>query len=368
MLHLEKIELLQFKNYHEASFAFPERITGICGLNGSGKTNLLDAIYYICFTKSYFGGADGQLVKQGCRGFRIAATVGLHSGQKASVTAIMRETGKKEILWNGEGYSRVSAHIGRLPAVVIAPDDIELITGGSEARRKMADAMLCQIDNGYMQELMAYNKILQQRNSLLKQMAENARMPPGVLEVLNQQLVAKGAIIFKKRTEELIPFLQKAAEHYSSIAGRSDNIKLFYQSQLQQVSAANIADGFMQLLKQSLPRDKALQRTTVGIHRDDLQFNMLEQPFKQTASQGQRKSLLFALKLTEFEWLEKAKGFAPMLLLDDVFEKLDDERMQNLLREVCLEKRGQVFITDTQRTRLESSLIKLGAAYTIHQL
>ncbi len=366
MLQLANIELIQFKNYGQRSYVFPERITGICGPNGSGKTNLLDAIFYLCFTKSYFSGADAQLVQQGRSGFRVSGNFDLPVGGRAAVTAILRENGKKEILWNGEPYSRVSAHIGRLPAVVIAPDDIELISGGSEARRKMTDAMLCQIDNRYLQELMDYNKILQQRNSLLKQMAENTAFTAGVLDVLDMQLSAKGAYIFRKRFEELTPFLEKANGHYTRIAGKSDEIILSYQSQLKGYD--KIEHQYQQMLKQTLPRDKALQRTTFGVHRDDLRFDMMGHPFKQIASQGQRKSLLFALKLTEFEWLEKVKGFAPLLLLDDVFEKLDDNRMQNLLKEVCLEKQGQVFITDTQRRRLESSLLSLGTPFSIEEL
>ncbi len=364
MAFLKKISLLQFKNYPQAEFAFPDRITGISGPNGTGKTNLLDAIYYLCFTKSYFTGTDAQLVKKGCYGFRISGQFDTHNGNEHLVTAILRENGKKEIVWDGDIYPRVSAHIGKLPAVVIAPDDVEIITGASEARRKLADAMLCQLDEAYLQYLMQYNKIMQQRNSLLKQMAENPAMQDGVLDVLDRQLAEKGAFIFEKRKATLDPFLQKATEHYARIAGSTDEISLQYVSQLGKPgSEENTEVFFLSLLQASRTRDKALQRTTTGIHRDDLQFEMMGQPFKQTASQGQRKSLLFALKLTEFEWLEKSKGFPPILLLDDVFEKLDESRMQNLLKEVCLEKKGQVFITDTHEVRLRESLSKLDIGF-----
>lgn len=364
MPFLKKISLLQFKNYPQAEFAFPDRITGISGPNGTGKTNLLDAIYYLCFTKSYFAGSDAQLVKKGCYGFRISGQFNTQQGNEHQVTAILRENGKKEIGWDGDIYPRVSAHIGKLPAVVIAPDDVEIITGASEARRKLADAMLCQLDEPYLQYLMQYNKIMQQRNSLLKQMAENPFMPEGVLDVLDKQLAEKGAFIFEKRKATLDPFLQKATEHYARIAGSTDEISLQYVSQLGKPGGEeNTEVFFLSLLQANRTRDKALQRTTTGIHRDDLQFEMMGQPFKQTASQGQRKSLLFALKLTEFEWLEKNKGFPPILLLDDVFEKLDESRMQNLLKEVCLEKKGQVFITDTHEVRLRESLSKLDIGF-----
>lgn len=369
MPQVRNISLVQFKNYGQAGFAFPERITGICGLNGTGKTNLLDAIYYLCFTKSYFSGSDSQIVQKGGFGFRVSGDFETRTGTLHKVTAILRETGKKEISWDGDIYPKVSAHIGRLPAVVIAPDDVEIITGSSEGRRKLADAMLCQLDEAYLNHLMAYNKILLQRNSLLKQMAENPAMPAGVLEILDDQLAARGAFIFEKRKEILIPFLQKATGHYTRIAGKSDDISLTYLSQLSHTGAGTQPKQiFMDLLRQNQNRDKALQRTTAGIHRDDLRFDMMGQPFKQTASQGQRKSLLFALKLTEFEWLEKSKGFPPILLLDDVFEKLDDNRMHNLLTEVCLEKQGQVFITDTHEDRLRESLEKIGVTFGLVRL
>jgi DNA replication and repair protein RecF len=360
MPFLKKISLLQFKNYPQADFAFPERITGISGANGTGKTNLLDAIYYLCFTKSYFAGSDAQLVKKGCFGFRISGQFTTLQGGEHDVTAILRENGKKEIGWDGDIYPRVTAHIGKLPAVVIAPDDVEIITGASEARRKLADAMLCQLNDVYLQHLMQYNKILQQRNSLLKQMGENPVMSEEVLDVLDRQLAEKGASIFEKRKATLNPFLQKATEHYARIAGNTDEISLQYVSQLGKSNSEEKSQIlFLSLLQANRSRDKAMQRTTTGIHRDDLQFEMMGQPFKQTASQGQRKSLLFALKLTEFEWLEKSKGYPPILLLDDVFEKLDESRMQNLLKEVCVEKKGQVFITDTHEDRLRDSLSKL---------
>ncbi len=368
MPFLKKISLVQFKNYGQAGFEFPERITGICGLNGTGKTNLLDAIYYLCFTKSYFSATDAQLVKKDSAGFRVSGDF-TDNGSSHRVAAILRENGKKEISWDEELYQKVSLHIGKLPAVVIAPDDIEIITGGGEGRRKLADAMLCQLDGEYLQQLMAYNKILLQRNSLLKQMAENQAMPATVLEILDDQLATRGSFIFQKRTEVLLPFLGKTTAHYAKIAGGEDQIRLCYQSQLRSGNQDESAKtAFLKLLQQNLSRDKALQRTTAGIHRDDLQFEMMGQPFKQTASQGQRKSLLFALKLTEFEWLEKSKGFPPILLLDDVFEKLDDHRMHNLLTEVCLEKKGQVFITDTHESRLEQNLEKLNVPHGVIRL
>lgn len=357
---LKHIQLYQFKNYTEGSFQFDTPVTGIYGLNGSGKTNLLDAIYYLCFTRSYFATSDAALVHHGSQGLRLQGTFEQAPGSNTQVTAIIRPTGKKEFLKDGEAYTKMSAHVGQLPAVMIAPDDVEIINGGSENRRKLADALLCQMDSAYMQHLMVHNKILQQRNALLKQIAENRGAPANfaLLDVLDGQLAAAALPIAVTRHEKLPYFLTEATEHYILIAGNAtETLTAAYQG-LPHAVLENEA-AYRQLLQQQRQRDLVLQRTTAGIHRDDLIFSMNNLPFKQIASQGQRKSLLFAIKLTEYEWLEKAKGFPPILLLDDVFEKLDEERMHNLLKEVCCQKHGQVFITDTHQERLKQSLERL---------
>jgi DNA replication and repair protein RecF len=364
MLKAKKISLTQFKNYGSASFLFNRKVVGICGANGTGKTNLLDAIYYLCFTKSYFTTSDSQAATYGKKGFRISGEMELE-GKQVKITAILRENGKKEFSLDESLYSRLSEHIGKIPAVMIAPDDVAIITGGSEERRKLFDALLCQLNGDYLAQLMTYNKILLQRNSLLKQFAETRSFNGDLLGIINDQLVASGAFVYELRCRFLKEFLVQAGEHYHTIARSDEPVALSYESQLHQSAGLNAATYFSQLLNENLNRDLALQRTTTGIHRDDLKFQLHEQPFKQFASQGQRKSLLFALKLTEFEMLQQHKGFAPILLLDDVFEKLDYDRMTNLLQEVCIEKKGQVFITDTHRSRLEQQLSAIGCDYEI---
>lgn len=361
MLRLQHISAFQFKNHFSAQQAFTKKVVGICGANGAGKTNLLDAIYYLCFTKSYFAGSDAALVHHGQAGFRVAGKFAI-GNSTAQVVCVLRETGKKEISWNEEPYSKVSAHVGRLPAVIIAPDDVELITGGSETRRRLMDGLLCQINPQYLQQLMEYNKLLQQRNSLLKQMAETGSKQNSLLDILNEQLATRAVFVLQARHQLLQQLLPQAEQHYKLIAGGQEHVAFSYQACLP---ANTDSSHYLALLQQSLPKDLALQRTTAGIHRDDLQLLLEGQPFKQLASQGQRKSLLFALKLTEYEWLQQHKGFAPLLLLDDVFEKLDNHRMTNLLREVCVEKQGQVFITDTHRDRLEAQLSAIGADFEI---
>lgn len=360
MLLLNKIIITHFKNYDFSSFEFTQNVVGICGLNGKGKTNLLDAIYYCCFTKSYFSGTDSLTVNFTKDGFRLEALFANRELEQ-KVICINRGPNKKEFSLNDVPYEKFSKHIGLLPVVMIAPDDIELITGSSENRRRYIDTVLSQVDAGYLQQLITYNKILQQRNSLLKKMDDDRNNSMTVLEILDEQMIAPGKFIHTKRKEflkQLIPLVQK---FYQLIADNTETISLDYISQLNE-------NDFADLLKQYRQKDMMLQRSNSGIHKDDISFELNEQVFKNIASQGQRKSLLFALKLAEFELLKLKKGFAPLLLLDDVFEKLDNRRMQQLLQWVCKENRGQVFITDTHRERLEEAFDSLDVEFQIVEL
>jgi DNA replication and repair protein RecF len=365
MLSLKNISVLQFKNYSDRSYNFTERIIGICGKNGAGKTNLLDAIHYLCFTKSYFTRQDANNVQHGNAGFRLEGHFELHNNpdsyREEKAVCILRETGRKEFSVNENPYDKFSQHIGRYPCVVIAPDDAELITGDSKERRTFLDALLCQLDAEYMQHLIVYKKILEQRNSLLKSFAETGGRNFELLDVLDEQLIKPGDYIFDKRKEFLVSFLPITKHLYNDISRQSEDVNLFYESELLQAS-------FSELLKINRNKDCIAQRTTSGIHRDDLDIQLNNQPFKNIASQGQRKSLLFALKLAEMEVLKKEKGFAPLLLLDDVFEKLDEDRISNLLNKVCVENDGQVFITDTNEERLRSHLSELSVAFEMIQL
>jgi len=359
LLKLHSISLTQFKNYSTRSFQFNERIVGICGNNGVGKTNLLDAIHYLCFTKSYFT-RDVLNIQNGQQGFRVDGELELtHKKEKA--VCILRETGKKEFSVNDGAYEKFSEHIGRYPCVIIAPDDIHIITEGSEERRRFLDALLSQIDKVYLQHLINYTKILAQRNSLLKSFYETGNKDLSLLDVLDQQLIKPGEYIFETRKQFLISFLPAVKKLYIEIARQEEDIELHYLSELNQCS-------FTELLHLNRQRDMAAQRTTGGIHKDDLIFNLTGQLFKNIASQGQRKSLLFALKIAEMDVLRENKGFAPLLLLDDVFEKLDEERISNLLRRVCIENEGQVFITDTNEERLSQHLNELSIKHQLISL
>ncbi len=360
-LFVSSISLFQFKNYFQQEFSFTERIVGICGRNGKGKTNLLDAIHYLCFTKSYFTRQDQLIAQHGHLGFRVEGHFNLNGNPEKAV-CILRETGKKEFAVNDELYTRFSKHIGRYPCVVIAPDDVQLIIGISEDRRKFIDTLLSQLDHSYLQSLISYNKILQQRNSFLRNYNDGfGSRDLSVLDILDEQLVKEGTVIFDKRFHFLLSFLPAVKLLYNDIARHYEPINLFYESELQELS-------FQELLKINRQKDLMLQRTTGGIHRDDLTFNLGNQTFKSIASQGQRKSLLFALKLAEMDVLKEEKKLTPLLLLDDVFEKLDEERISNLLMQVCNDSEGQVFITDTSHQRLQVQLDKLQHPYQLIEL
>lgn len=360
MLRLQSISLVQFRNYVQQNFSFTERIIGICGTNGSGKTNLLDAVYYLSFSRSYFSRPDSQNVYHGLSGMRLEGKYQLHE-EPQQLVCIVRENNRKELVLNEEAYQKFSDHIGKLPCVMIAPDDITLITGGSEERRKFIDTLLSQINKQYLHQLISYNKILQQRNSLLKQSFESGKTDEALLQVLNEQLSGNGNAIFAERKLFLADFLTLVSVIYKRIAGKDDGLVLKYDSQLLQ-------DDFAQMLQATRQKDFMLQRTTAGIHKDDLFFFMDSAAFKTEASQGQRKSLLFALKLAEWQVLKDKKGFTPILLLDDVFEKLDGKRMFQLLRWVCTESDGQVFITDTHIERLRSHLAEINVEYQLIEL
>lgn len=357
MLHLNNIKLTQFKNYKFFDIAFNKNIIGICGANGMGKTNLLDAIYYCCFTKSYFGGTDQLNTKFGYDGFRLDANFTLNN-KTENVICVYRDYSKKELSLNGIAYEKFSKHIGLLPVVMIAPDDINLITGGSEGRRKFLDTMMSQLNDVYLKNLINYNKILIQRNSLLK--TWNEKPDDELLNILSSQMEGPAEYIFNARKEFLKELLPKVNSLYYKIAPDEQHFEVQYQSQMNNISFSN-------LMLENKKKDIITQRTNGGIHKDDMVFLLQSNSFKNIASQGQKKSLLFALKLAEYELILKHKQ-ACILLLDDIFEKLDSVRMNNLMTHVCKNKTGQVFITDTHRQRIEETFSGLDVDAQIIEL
>lgn len=344
----KEIILTQFKNYTFNTFKFDKRIVGICGPNGKGKTNLLDAIYYLCFTKSYFSRSDQLNIQFDKDGFRLESKVHLSDDTDQKILCIYKGN-KKEFSLNGVSYEKFSGHIGKFPAVFIAPDDISLINNSSDERRRFLDMLISQIDSEYLQNLILYNKLLAQRNGLLKYEAIHKTRDSVLLSSIDERMIPAGTKIFHKRRNFCQSLFPKIHELYQTISGTDEAIAIEYKSSL-------IEQDFAALLKNTLYSDRQARRTNEGIHKDDIVFSLKDNPFKKIASQGQKKSLLFACKLAEFNIIKREKGFAPLLLLDDIFEKLDEQRVHNLLRFIIEENEGQVFITDTHRQRLSDVL------------
>lgn len=344
-MYLQQLSLINFKNYAGAEVLFSEGVNAFTGNNGAGKTNLLDAIHYLSLCKSYFNPIDSQQIKQGADFFIINGTF-IKNEQPETVACGVKRNQKKQFKRNKKDYQRLADHIGLFPLVMVSPYDISIIIEGSEERRKFIDNVISQTDHFYLDELIAYNKILANRNSLLKRIAETGRYDPDLLAVLDEQLTASGNRIFEKRKLFMESFTPIFNNHYRFLSDDAEQVELVYESQL-------LADDFAALLKKSTGRDRALERTTAGIHRDDLQFAIHGMPMKKFGSQGQQKSFLIALKLAQYSFLYQQKGFKPLLLLDDIFDKLDDNRVTKLIRMVSNHDFGQVFITDTSVTRIE---------------
>lgn len=344
---LSQITLTQFRNYTNRSFRFPEPITCITGPNGSGKTALLDAVYYLCYTKSYFSPQQQHTVQTGTDGFRVEGLFAGPAGDAEIITCIWRD-GKKEVLSNGGAYERLAEHIGRYAAVMIAPDDMALINEGSEGRRRWIDSILGQTDRMYLERLLIYQRVLLQRNAWLKLQAASPSATRTELEYYDAQLSECGAYIWSERTEFFRQFLPLLEDFYHRLSAGNERVAIDYESELNKTTLGT-------LLIQAFEQDLRLQRTTKGIHRDELVFSIGGMPLRQYGSQGQKKSFLFALKLAQYAYISMQLGKLPILLLDDVFEKLDQKRMEALLSIIQGPAFGQVILTDTHAERVRTA-------------
>ena len=341
-----KITLLQFRNYSSAAFEFKAPVTCVTGANGSGKTNLLDAVYYLCYTKSYFSAYQQNNAQNGTDGFRVTGIFNRKDRQE-SISCKWKD-GKKEVYNNDVEYEKVTDHIGMYSAVMIAPDDTELINGSSELRRKWIDGILSQVDKTYLEKLMHYQRILLQRNAWLKIQYIKPSDNKTELEYYDAELGADGAYLYEHRKAFLAEFLPLLNDFYHRLSGGKETIVVTYTSDLAQKPLAA-------WLAQNLQHDLRYQRTLRGIHKDDWDFRLNDLQLKQFGSQGQKKSFLFALKLAQYAYLAKSQGHLPILLLDDIFEKLDQNRMEALLRIIRSDGFGQVILTDTHPERIKQA-------------
>ena len=344
-MHLESLELLNFKNYEDIKLQFSPEINCLVGSNGSGKTNMLDAIHYLSLTKSAFNTVDVQNIRHESD-FMVIRGMFRKEDKQETIQCSLQQGQRKVLRHNKKDYDKMSEHIGRYPVVLIAPNDTDVIREGSETRRKFFDSILSQIDPQYLQWLLQYNHGLKQRNSLLKQFAESNTFDRDLLEPYDRHLLEFGRQILKARKDFLQDYLPYFLSHYQNLSEGKEGVSIRYESNLD-------VENPEAELKNNLRRDLALQRSNVGIHKDDFVFEIDGHPLKKYGSQGQQKSFLISLKLAHFDSIRQHKEFKPILLLDDIFDKLDDHRIAKLMELVSGHTFGQLFVTDARPERTE---------------
>ena len=341
-MFLTRIILHDFKNIPEAEVRFSPKVNCIYGSNGAGKTNLLDAIYYLSMTKSCFSASDQYVYAFGAPEATLCGFYEMDGGTEEKISVAVRRGGEKEVRRGAKAYGRFSEHIGLLPVVMVSPGDSALVSDSGEERRRLANAVLSQMDREYLAAVQAYNRLLAQRNKMLKDFAPDASL----LDVLDSRMASHAAVILKARaqfTEQLKPVV---AEYYRLISGGGESVSIDYK-----------ADAF----SPDREKDFAMHYTTSGPQRDDFLFTMDGHPIRRCGSQGQQKSFLVALKFAQYEVMKAACGFPPIMLLDDLFDKLDMNRVGNLLRLVADKEFGQIFLSDSNKVRTESIVDTLTA-------
>jgi DNA replication and repair protein RecF len=359
-MYLKRLALTNFKNYELNELEFSPKINCFVGNNGVGKTNILDAIHYLSLTKSFFNNIDSSSIRHGEDYFIIQGTF-VRENEEDQIYCAFQKQKQKLLKRNGKEYQKLSDHVGRFPVVMISPADSALITEGSEDRRKFMNKIISQYSAEYLDSVLRYSKALQQRNKLLKDINSAGSNDNDILSVWDAQLVKYGSLIYKERDvliNELIPVFQ---EYYSLISSGKESVRLVYKSHL--------ADGnFTEALLNSINKDRYLEYTTVGIHKDDLHLEMNDFSVKLLGSQGQQKSYLVALKLAKFDYIKRKAGFSPILLLDDIFDKFDAERVEQIIKLVGNHRFGQIFITDTHQNRLQEILASHKTDYKLFRI
>ncbi|MCK9613353.1 MAG: DNA replication/repair protein RecF [Bacteroidales bacterium] len=353
-MYLKKLSLKNFKNYQETELFFSEKINCFVGNNGVGKTNLLDAIHYLSFCKSYFNVIDTQNIRHGQEFFTIQGSWVKQNTQPETVLVTQKRSHQKVVKLNKKEYSRLADHIGLFPVVIVSPHDSDMIYSGSDERRRFLDSFISQFDRIYLDDLINYNKALFQRNKLLKLFFESRSFDADALEIWDTQLVTLGTKIHSKRDNFIRDFEPYFNRYYKLISGDKEKVKLKYESQLNDAPLT-------ELLAASLSKDRSVLYTTAGIHKDDLNFIIGGHPLRKFGSQGQQKSYTIAIKLAQFDYIKNAKGYKPVLLFDDIFDKLDDERVEHIVQLTSENNFGQVFITDTQKERIVYTIKKINS-------
>ena len=359
-MFLKRISLLNYKNFSEIDFELDSKINCFVGKNGIGKTNILDAIYHLANGKSYFNPLALQNIKHG-EDFFVVDGEFEKNGRTEQILCSLKKGQKKILKRNGKVYEKFSEHIGFIPLVIISPADSDLIIEGSETRRKFIDTVISQLDSSYLQQLIQYQKIISQRNALLKFFALNHVFENDTLSIYNEQLNTLGEFIFEKRKKFLIDFIPIFNNYHREITNSAETVQLVYQSNLFEKDT-------LTLLEENISKDRALHYTSVGVHKDDLSFEIDNYPIKKFGSQGQQKSFLIALKLAQFDFVKKQSGEKPILLFDDIFDKLDEFRVSKIIEMVNKEEFGQLFISDTHPERTENIVKTTLQSYKIFNL
>ena len=359
-MYLKSLSLTNFKNYELSELEFSSKINCFVGNNGVGKTNILDAVHYLSLTKSFFYNIDSVSIRHGEDYFIIQGTF-TRNGEEDNIYCAFQKQRQKILKINSKEYQKLSDHIGRYPVVMISPADSSLISEGSEERRRFLNKIISQYSGEYLDAVLRYSKVLQQRNKLLKDFKSSGKFDDEMLSIWNSQLVKYGSIIYKERNilvDELVPVFQ---EYYSFISSGREKVKLKYRSHLSE-------GDFSEALMNSVAKDRYLEYTTIGVHKDDLLLEMEDFSVKALGSQGQQKSYLVALKLAKFDYIKRKAGFSPILLLDDIFDKFDAERVEQIIKLVGNKQFGQIFITDTHQSRLQDILSSHNVDYKLFKI
>lgn len=352
-MYLKKLVLINFKNIAQAEITLSERLNCFVGDNGAGKTNVLDAVYYLSMSKSALTMTDGQSVRHGEDFFVVEGTYVGDSGSNDTVNCSFLRRSGKVLKLNGKEYDRMADHVGRFPVVMVSPQDSVLITDAAEERRRYLNAFLSQLDRDYLASLMRYNAVLAERNRFLKSSSDEQ-----MLQIYDMQLADHAARIYERRRDIIERMRPLVAEFYRQLSGDREQVEIEYRSELASASMG-------ELLLASRERDIVNGFTTSGVHRDDMSLRIGGYPLRKYGSQGQQKSFLMSLKLAQYRILTEVCGERPLLLLDDLFDKLDTSRVENLLTLVAGDDFGQIFITDCNRSRLETILSRAGEKYAL---